>query len=137
MIRITGCSKEEERQSLTEKEEEYDEPTDDNNEEPNLIDSHQQEPQENPPSPPTPRRRRSPPPTPRRRSPRTSDERMRNQELKDRIWYNIDAMVNDEDDEVTLYQGSEDEGCRSCPPESPPKDKDEKHPDEVNAREYG
>jgi hypothetical protein len=94
--------------------------------------------QENPPSPPTPRRSpptprrsRSPPPTPRRRRPQrllSSDQQDFQQEFRNRIVDNIDAMVNEEDDEVTLNLGSEDEGFKSCQPEVPFRDGSEEHP---------
>ena len=67
--------------------------------------------QENPPSPPTPRRRRL-------QRLLSSDQQDFQQELRNRIVDNIDAMVNDEDDEVTLYLGSEDEGFQSCQSDS-------------------
>ena len=54
------------------------------------------------------RQRRSP------RSPRTPDNRsLTFQEFRNRIIDNIEALVNDEDDEVTLYLGSEDEGFKA------------------------
>ena len=119
MIRVTGCSNEEERRILTEKEEEeVTERTDDDDEEQNPINSQQ----ENPPSPPTPRR-----------SPRTPENRNLFQELRSRIVDNIDALIEDEDDEVTLHQGSEDEGFKSCQPDFPSKDESEKHLDKERA----
>jgi hypothetical protein len=40
----------------------------------------------------------------------------------------IDDLVEAEDDEVTLHQGSEDEGFRSCQPEVPFRDGSDEHP---------
>jgi hypothetical protein len=40
---------------------------------------------------------------------------------------NIDDLVEDEDDEVTLHQDSEDEGFKSCQPEVPDRNGSEEH----------
>ena len=124
MMRVTGCSKEEERRDLREKEEDEEgkliNDDNDNHEDKNPVDSQQENPPSPPTprrSPPTPRRSRSPPPTPRRRRLQrllSSDQQDFQQEFRNRIVDNIDAMVNEEDDEVTLNLGSEDEGFKSC-----------------------
>jgi hypothetical protein len=43
-------------------------------------------------------------------------------------------MVNDENDEMTLHLGSEDEGFKSCQSDVPTKSEENEHPDMIGTR---